>query len=134
MAFTAWGLNNNPSDYPYSTLVFRSTYINNGNDYDTLTGKFTCEIPGVYHFSVTLTKYYKKFRSTKSYLRINGKRKLCLHWQSYYDEKNMFEATPFTQSGTFHLNDFDVVDVFGTPTCFYGQAASIFTGFLVTPD
>ena len=55
VAFTAYGLDRGLS-LTYSTLVFRSTYINSGNGYDTRTGGFTCKIPGVYHFSVTLTE------------------------------------------------------------------------------
>ena len=132
VAFTAYGLK---SGYP--TLLFESTYINYGNSYDTSTGKFTCKIPGVYHFTVTLTKTHKKLQYIQAYLTINGVNKLFLYWDPYNDEKNEYEATPLTQSGTFHLNKGDVVivvNVAGTPYLFYGGELSSFTGFLVTPD
>ena len=114
--------------------MFRSTYINYGNGYDTNTGKFTCKIPGVYHFSVTLTKHDMILYLTDSYLRINGVYKLELYSNSHDDEKYMTEGTPLTLSGTFHLNKGDVVDIYGIPNHFDGHDCSTFTGFLITPD
>ena len=59
---------------------------------------------------------------------------LELFWNPYNDDKNMFESTQLTQSGTFHLDKGDVVYVSGIPNDFYGSYYSTFSGFLITPD
>jgi phage-related protein len=134
VAFTANNLNTR--SYIDTILVFRSVYINYGNAYSTSTGKFTCKVPGLYHFSVTLTKAYHRLSSVNAYLRINGSIKLYL-WLDPYDNDDKFEygATPLTQSGTFHLNKNDVVDIYSTPNYFVNnEMACTFTGYLITPD
>ena len=130
MAFTAYYLNTVPSRY--SIHVFERTYINSGNGYDTSTGKFTCKIPGVYHFSVTLLKEPNKRIDFDPKLLYKGGH-LHLYWYTSGKNYNMNEVTPLTQSATFHLNKGDVVHIQGIPDHFYTYG-STFTGFLITPD
>jgi hypothetical protein len=70
-------------------------------------------------------------------LRINGYYILTLYWHPYLNEskKSQFGATSLTQSGTFHLNKNDVVDIFGIPNNFDPKSSlGIFTGYLIIPD
>ncbi|XP_053388670.1 semaphorin-5B-like [Mercenaria mercenaria] len=130
VAFTAYNLYQNSSSN--TILLFRNTYINNGNAYDTTTGKFTCNVPGVYHFVVTLLKQYQVINSVSAHIRINGSNKLLLYLRTKGDDYN--EVYMLTGAGTFHLNRNDVVDVYGVPNYFYSVTDSYFTGFLITPD
>ncbi|XP_060585508.1 uncharacterized protein LOC132741371 [Ruditapes philippinarum] len=114
VAFTAYHIDT--SSRSDTTIVFQNTHINYGDAYDTSTGQFTCIIPGLYHFSVTLTKsHIGKLNNICADLRINSSRQLRMYWDPYEDEKLESEATPLTQAGTFHLNKNDVVDIYGSP-------------------
>ncbi|XP_053383247.1 complement C1q-like protein 3 [Mercenaria mercenaria] len=130
VAFTAYNLYRNSSSY--TTLLFQNTHINNGNAYSTTTGKFTCNVPGVYHFVVPLTKRYQDINSVYAYMKINGSNKLALFLRP--KDNNYNEAYMLTGAGTFHLNRNDVVYVYGVPNYFYSGSNSYFTGFLITPD
>jgi phage-related protein len=135
VAFTAYNLLDTSSSSG-TTLVFKSVYINYGNAYNKYTGKFTCKVPGLYHFSVTVTKDYYKLSYVDAYLRINGSMKLQI-WNYPYNKDDKFEygSTPLTQSGTFHLNKNDVVDIYGIPDpLMTNDKVCTFTGYLITPD
>ncbi|XP_053383251.1 adhesion G protein-coupled receptor B3-like isoform X2 [Mercenaria mercenaria] len=130
VAFTAYNVHRNSSSY--ATLLFQKTYTNFGNAYDTTTGKFTCNIPGVYHFVVTLLKCFQDINKVFADLKINGSNKLQLFLRPKNNNYN--EAYMLTGAGTFHLNRNDVVHVHGVPNYFYNSYNSYFTGFLITPD
>ncbi|XP_060558553.1 coadhesin-like [Ruditapes philippinarum] len=133
VAFTAYKLNTSSPDH--TTLKFESVYNNNGRGYDVSTGKFTCTIPGLYHFSITLLKPYIKLPYIESNLRINGSDKLKMRWQpSQSNDEYQYESITISQSGTFPLKKSDIVEVNGVSTHYVGHEFSIFTGFLVQPD
>ena len=132
VAFTAYNLNNNSTST--SVFLFRSAYVNDGSGFNTKTGKFTCKIPGLYYFSVTLTKAYVKLPYVYAYLRINDESRLVMYWVPYSDDMSEYEGTPLTQSGTFRLYKNDVVYVYGNPGNMYGALYSTFTGYLISAD
>ncbi|XP_045181648.2 uncharacterized protein LOC123540580 isoform X2 [Mercenaria mercenaria] len=132
VAFTAYNILQNSSGL--STLLFQNTYINNGNAYNTATGNFTCNVPGVYHFVVTLTKRYRDTEEINAYLRINGSSMLPLVFKPKADDSNEVGVYMLTGAGTFHLDRNDVVYVDSYPEYFYESNWSYFTGFLITPD
>ena len=51
-AFTA----NTPADLPGSKITFQTFLTNIGGHYDTSSGRFTCQHPGIYLFSLNLLK------------------------------------------------------------------------------
>ncbi|XP_053381979.1 A disintegrin and metalloproteinase with thrombospondin motifs gon-1-like [Mercenaria mercenaria] len=132
VAFTAYNIYRNSS--VFTALLFRNTYTNFGNAYNTTTGKFVCNVPGVYHFVVTLTKYFQDIGFINAYLRINGSTKLYLHINPEDDNSNEVGAYMLTGAGTYHLDRNDVVYVYGIPNYFYYGSYSYFTGFLIIPD
>ncbi|WAR08192.1 HMCN1-like protein [Mya arenaria] len=93
------------------TLLFANVMLNKGNDYNNNAGAFTCRIPGLYFFSVTLTKkadvdiYY-----ITCYLQVNGQNKLHIYADpnGALTEKGSYSGTT---SGTFHLNQNDTVQM-----------------------
>jgi hypothetical protein len=132
VAFTAHSLNRKPS---FDTiLTFTKTEFNIGDAYNSVTGKFTCFKPGTYHFSVTLTKFYKRITYLAAYLKINGKCKIRILSDPSNNNNNEYEALPLTASGTYHLDKGDEVFIYGEPDNFYDGVHSQFTGFLISPD
>ncbi|XP_045182704.2 uncharacterized protein LOC123541344 [Mercenaria mercenaria] len=131
VAFTAKDVYRNSSSD--STLLFQRTELNIANGYSNSTGQFTCKIPGVYHFVVTLTKA-PKAGSLRTYLRINGNIGLHMRFKPEDDDNDAFGINMLTAAGTFHLDLNDVVDVYGVPNNFYDSDFSCFSGFLITLD
>ncbi|XP_053381978.1 A disintegrin and metalloproteinase with thrombospondin motifs 3-like [Mercenaria mercenaria] len=129
VAFTAYSIYKN--SFNDTTLLFQNTYINNGNAYNTTTGEFTCFIPGVYHFVMTLTKEIGDISYVRAFLRINGRYKLPLYLNPIGNERGMYMMSG---AGTFHLDQNDIVDVYGIPYNYHNGHYSYFTGFLITPD
>lgn len=121
LAFTASGLTKDSS----KILKFQRVELNNGSSYSGLTGKFTCKVSGVYHFSVVLSRKRAVFGNVHAYLSVAGHLKLTLFGQ-------IQGAYPLSASGTFHLNQNDEVYVQGFPEKFFGGTYSFFTGYLIT--
>ncbi|XP_053386273.1 uncharacterized protein LOC123538197 [Mercenaria mercenaria] len=133
VAFTAYGSSKERSR---TVIKFPHTHLNSGGAYSPSTGRFTCKIPGFYHFAVTLTKVRKKIDVIIANVRINGVVKLLLQSDPYNDSDGHFDYGSYSLSaaGTFRLNVSDYVDVHSYPYDLYNDDSSFFTGVLVIPD
>ena len=121
IAFTATYVMGSSGD----ALTFLRVPVNYGNDFSGSTGLFTCRIPGLYAFSVTLSRR-KEHGNVHAYLTApSGSLTLFGQIGGTYS---------MSASGTFHLNKKDVVYVDGNPSYFGGGTYSYFTGFLIKPD
>ena len=128
---TAWHPANGTTTH---TLKFTTMVTGIGSAYSTTTGKFTCKIPGLYFFALSL---YKKRTGTRvydsigCYIRKNGANLIRANLDPTDDDTDTggFETSNFV---TVNLALHDVVDVGG---CNYNDAAydtfSSFSGFLV---
>ncbi|XP_052769612.1 coadhesin-like [Mya arenaria] len=130
-AFAANSLAQTSSD----SLVFQSTFFNEGSDYNTSTGVFTCRIPGIYFFAITLTKSRESgVDFVRSFIQFtNGN--LLMHVDPYDDLKTDYGEYIMSSSTTLKLNQTDTVRIRGGSAAnhFNADTAS-FTGFLVRAD
>ncbi|XP_033099061.1 otolin-1-like [Anneissia japonica] len=104
---------------------------NVGNDYDQLTGKFTCRIPGTYVFSFMAMKSATEDAETASLLlMLNGVFQLGAHC----DRKNRLSTS--TNIGILNLNTGDKVWIQPRHDYLYGDRFRYpsFSGFLLYPQ
>jgi len=114
---------------------FDTVLTNQGNDYNSSSGVFTCRIAGLYWFSASITKSYTdNDGSTYCYIMINDSNKMFM-W--HYEQNVLHALFSMTASGGFHLNRGDRVQVgnCADPGFLYsGGMESFFSGFLNKPD
>ncbi|XP_060600740.1 A disintegrin and metalloproteinase with thrombospondin motifs adt-1-like [Ruditapes philippinarum] len=124
VAFTATNIIGGSSR---QTMKFFRVPVNYGNDFSGATGLFTCRIPGLYAFSVTLSREDGIYGNVHAYLRVSNVSPLTLFSQ-------IVGQYSMSATGTYHLNKNDVVYVDGNPNYFNGGTYSYFSGFLIKPD
>uniref|UniRef100_A0A8I3PIE0 Adiponectin, C1Q and collagen domain containing n=2 Tax=Canis lupus familiaris TaxID=9615 RepID=A0A8I3PIE0_CANLF len=117
---------------PNVPIRFTKIFYNLQNHYDGTTGKFHCNIPGLYYFSYHITVYLKDVK-----VSLYKKDKAMLFTYDQYQEKNVDQASG---SVLLHLEVGDQVwlQVYGDGDS-YGIYAdnvndSTFTGFLLYHD
>ncbi|XP_048070679.1 adiponectin isoform X2 [Ursus arctos] len=117
---------------PNVPIRFTKIFYNLQNHYDGTTGKFHCNIPGLYYFSYHITVYLKDVK-----VSLYKKDKAMLFTYDQYQEKNVDQASG---SVLLHLEVGDQVwlQVYGDGNS-YGLYAdnvhdSTFTGFLLYHD
>ncbi|XP_049631724.1 adiponectin [Suncus etruscus] len=117
---------------PNVPIRFTKIFYNQQNHYDSTTGKFHCNIPGLYHFSYHITVYLKDVK-----VSLYKKDKAVLFTYDQYQDKDVDQASG---SVLLHLNSGDEVwlQVYGDGE-YNGLYAdnvndSIFTGFLLYHD
>lgn len=108
--------------------------LNEGGDYSNTTGRFTCDNPGLYYFSVTLTKR-RGTRIDQIYcnLYINGTAELFI--QVNPTENEDYGSYSATTSGAFQLNRGETAYLGGcTKEESFDRIHSSFSGFLIKAD
>ena len=131
VAFTAYGVAAGAN----TIIRFPNVLFNSGGGYNDKTGKFTCTIPGIYQFTVSITmRPDVNNHLFQSYLNINGSNKLYIAGNKGTHDR---ESLEYSASGSFHLNRNDTVYLFDS-FLVLGDAnndtSSSFTGVLVIPD
>jgi len=120
------------------SIAFPYIGVNEGGDYNQISGKFTCRIPGLYWISAGIGK---NIGANVSYIfcdvTINGQsfgnRELGLYADAEHDDKSGYTSSA---SGAFHLQTNDQVYV---THCtgqehFYSGPSTFFSGTLIRPD
>lgn len=124
-----------PSTGSSSELIFSTTKVNDGNGYNTSTGRFTCTVTGLYFFSVTLTKHVNTLTDrVECILYVNSTAKAGFYEDQV--ETNHEAGYSSTMLGVFHLQRNDYVHIgrcFGLNTIALNIWSS-FIGFLITAD
>ncbi|XP_006936245.1 adiponectin isoform X1 [Felis catus] len=117
---------------PNVPIRFTKIFYNQQNHYDVTTGKFHCNIPGLYYFSYHITVYLKDVK-----VSLYKRDKAMLFTYDQYQEKNVDQASG---SVLLHLETGDEVwlQVYGDGD-YNGLYAdnvndSTFTGFLLYYD
>ncbi|KAH3779966.1 hypothetical protein DPMN_157775 [Dreissena polymorpha] len=121
-------------------FIFPTIILNLGNDYNPYTGVFTCRVPGLYFFSVSLTKRRVNSRSidlVDAYIKKNGMYGIILastksdpYDKAEYDYGSYMIGT----SCTVHLRRGETIIVTGYHSSFFDGDKCSFTGFLITAD
>ncbi|XP_052282311.1 uncharacterized protein LOC127879496 isoform X2 [Dreissena polymorpha] len=129
-AFTATGLQG-VQEYP---LVFPTILLNDGDDYNPISGEFTCRIAVLYFFVTSLTKTRESSRhidGVYAYIQINGVNQVM----TVVDPIDIADAGSYMAgtSGTFRLRKGDRVTVYGLSR-WYTPAYCTFSGYLIKPD
>ena len=106
-AFTVHNDANGPTS---GTIKFVNFITNIGGNYDTSTGQFICQYPGIYVFSLHLYKETDDHYA-QCYIRKNGSNQLLVYSQrgksgdsGYYESSNTF---------VIHLDRADSIDLGG---------------------
>ena len=123
-------------DYPvaghYSgTVRFNNVLTNVGNRYNSTTGKFTCDVPGIYYFSLVV---YKTARAdlASCFIRKNHHNTIEAFSNPVpMDDGGYFEAST---SVVLDLAHGDTVDLAGCTHPSTMEWLTSFSGFLVSPD
>lgn len=129
--FTAWHpANGNASD----TMRFTNVVTGAGTDYDPSTGNFTCKVPGLYFFALSLNKKHTRSRLYDSIgcsIRKNRKDLVT----AYLDPTDDYTDTGSYETSNFVVVNLDLLDVIDVGRCTETSTAyaeySSFSGFLL---
>jgi len=108
--------------------------VNEGGDYNSSTGVFTCRIPGQYWIAATITKVAgDNVDFVSCHVMINGIGKLIMYTDPATDETAVYSMSA---SAGFRLRLGDRVQVgrCGNPDHIYSTVATFFSGILIKPD
>ena len=114
------------------SIRFTALYTNNGSHYDTSTGEFTCQYPGLYYFTLNIMKGYANIIAYCT-IRMNGISVLWVYSDTGVTSNGYYSVT---NSIILHLMHGDIVDVGAcTPmTTMNGYTYTTFSGFLIQAD
>ncbi|XP_060551315.1 coadhesin-like [Ruditapes philippinarum] len=126
----------NPYNYT-DKLTFSRIIYQHGNDFDQSTGTFTCSIPGIYHFSVTLVKKRENSRVDRVFCELSKNGRSLTHIEvDPTDDDTDKGSAAVSESMVIHLDRGDKVYLSscnGQPSTYMAYWSS-FTGFLLHPD
>ena len=129
-AFTGW--------YPTSgtksgTIKFGTVLTNIGSDYDTASGNFTCEHPGIYMFHFHLYRYpTSSYSNAQCYIQKNYSNQIIAYSSPYSSARGYYYQS--SNSLVVHLNHGDVITLGGCTAIGSIYSYTSLTGFLVKPD
>ena len=115
-----------------SMLTFAKTIYQYGQDFNMSTGTFTCSIPGIYHFSVTMVKKGPNKRSNTIRCKVHKSR----YKDNYISVMRIADTGCASASQTFVI-DLDIGDTVYIGSCYDKETSlhlewwSSFTGFLL---
>ena len=105
-------------------MVFSRIKTNVGSHYDTSTGLFTCQYPGLYYFSINL---YSKI-TTSCFIRKNGNHQLRIRSEA----SNAYIES--SSSAVLQLSKGETIDVGNCSPLDSIDVLTSFTGFLLYPE
>ncbi|XP_052812090.1 EMILIN-2-like [Mya arenaria] len=129
-AFTATGY----APYGSDSIRFPSVILNEGNDYNSATGVFTCRVPGLYLVTATIGKYWTlSVDYVPCFIQLNGDNKLYLYHDPHGDDKDGYTSSA---TGIFRLNVYNLISVGGCSyrESIYDSKATSFSAVLIRPD
>ena len=115
------------------TISFTRIVTNIGGHYNTTSGKFTCQYPGIYVF---LLHIWKNAGERQAYCYIRKNKANMVLADSYVNDNTLSNFDGVSTSVILHLVHGDIVDIgdctdIGT---FYGGLETSFSGFLLQED
>ena len=126
----------NPVDSQlHRSIQFTTAVTNIGSHYDTSTGQFTCEYPGIYVFTVHIHKDNPHVEA-KCYIRQNGSRKVFAYaWpNSSGSERGVHESSNTVVLHLSHNDNVDVGECSNADSMDGHGPTTSFTGFLLKAD
>ena len=130
-AFTVWGRRNGPTA---GTIKFITAITNTGGHYDTSTGQFICQYPGIYVFTLHIMKDANGDDFAYCFIRMNGSNQV----RAFSNPSSNSDWGFYESSNTvaLHLVSGDVVD---TGSCssydtILADTRTSFSGFLLKAD
>ncbi|XP_072041669.1 uncharacterized protein [Amphiura filiformis] len=113
----------------YQTVAFNSVKMNAGNDYSATSGFFTCRIPGMYSFSVTVLSHPQY--DLNIYLMRNEVQEARAYY-NYMSDKSGYST--IGHSIVLDLEEGDEIYIRAHPTTYLyasGTGSNVFTGHLL---
>lgn len=108
--------------------------LNEGSDFNSTTGLFTCDIPGLYFFSVTLAKS-SSISVMQCHLYVSGHPKLFTYVHPRYASGSDHGIHSATMSGVFHLNKDETAHIGGcSGDNSFDRLYTSFSGVLIKAD